>query len=247
MDARTDILEYIGDLLDDGIALEAHPAVEGPLTLPEDLGPAAYQPPVQDTAQPHEGAPLNANAVSSLNSVPSPHLPPVIAEAEASADASALQEAERRYQQQHPANPGLAAWPEVSRPMLRMVSAGRSFLLCAAEFGPARDLGLERVQQLAAAGQVQSGKGKFRVVPAGRCLEPMAQFSGDEHIFVHILGTELVLACADCAPAGDIPRQSVRWRAHRSVHPTVAGIHGEGNLPVLDTAALIRQLTPRQL
>lgn len=247
MDARTDILEYIGDLLDDGIALESHPAVEGPMILPEDLGPAAHRPTVKEPAQPHVGAPLNANAGSSLNSAPIPGVPAALAEAEASEDAAALQAAERRYQQQHPSNPGLAAWPEASRPMLRMVSAGRSFLVCAAEFGPARDLGLERVQQLAAAGQVQSGKGKFRVVPAGRCLEPMAQFSGDEHVLVHILGTELVLACATCEPAGDIPRQSVRWRAHRSVHPTVAGIHGEGNLPVLDTDALIRQLTPRQL
>lgn len=188
MNARSDILEYIGDLLDDGTALEV---------------------------------PSSRGAASTVDDAPLPRR-----------DLAAM---------------GLAAWPESARRLLQVQTQARRFLICEDAFGPVRELGCERVKQLAAAGLVQSSKGNFCVIPAGRCLEPTAQFDGDEHALVHILGTALVIACGDVTSLGEISRQSVRWRAHRAVHPTIAGIYGDANLPVVDTRALIAQLTPRLL
>ena len=141
---------------------------------------------------------------------------------------------------------GLAAWKSETEVLLEICAAGRSFLVTATHFAAPNPLGTERVAALLKKVHVQSGSRRMTIFPAARCMDPAARPTGDESVLLHIDGTEFVLACARVTSIGEVARHDVRWRAHRAVHPTIAGIYGERNLPVLDTGSLLAQFTAPQ-
>lgn len=141
---------------------------------------------------------------------------------------------------------GLAAWTSETEMLLEVCAAGRSFLVTATHFAKPNPLGTERVAALLKKVHVHSGSRRMTIVPAARCMASAARPSGDESVLLHIDGTEFVLACARVTAIGEVARHDVRWRAHRAVHPSIAGIYGERNLPVLDTGSLLAELTAPQ-